>query len=69
MSSHLRETVENENLRYIDWSREPAPAVLGRSDLDAMLASGKLFARKFDASVDPDVLDLLDAHIERDGGS
>ncbi len=69
ISSHLRDTVENENLRYIDWSREPAPAVLGRGDLDAMLASGKLFARKFDETVDADVLDLLDAAIERKASS
>ena len=69
MSSHLRETVENENLRYIDWSREPAPAVLGRGDLDAMLASGKLFARKFDETVEPEVLDLLDVRIDRGAGS
>lgn len=69
MSSHLRDTVENENLRYIDWSREPAPVVLGVDDLDAMLASGKLFARKFDETVDGKVLDLLDAAIERERAS
>jgi hypothetical protein len=69
MSSHLRETVENENLRYIDWSREPAPAVLGRGDLDAMLASGKLFARKFDEQIDSEVLDALDERIEAEDAS
>jgi hypothetical protein len=31
-----------------------------------MLSSGKLFARKFDETVDGDVLDLLDRRI--DGG-
>jgi hypothetical protein len=30
------------------------------ADLERMLASRKLFARKFDASVDPEVMDLLD---------
>ena len=28
MNSELRDTVENDDLRYLDWSREPAPAVL-----------------------------------------
>lgn len=36
------------------------PAVLGVADLDAMLASGTPFARKFDPSVDARVLDELD---------
>ena len=27
MNSELRNTVENDDLRYLDWSREPAPAV------------------------------------------
>lgn len=60
MNSALRDSVENENLRYLDWSRTPAPALLGVGDLDAMLGSGKLFARKFDETVDAHVLDLLD---------
>lgn len=60
MNSPLRDTVVNDNLRYIDWSREPRPAVLTVDDLEAMLDSGKLFARKFDVSVDAAVLDRLD---------
>jgi hypothetical protein len=64
LGSPLADTVVNDNLRYIDWSREPAPAVLGVGDVDALLASRKLFARKFDAGVDAEVLDLLDAAID-----
>lgn len=66
LNSPLGETVVNDNLRYTDWSRNPAPAMLGRDDLDEMLSSGKLFARKFDETVDVGVLDLLDRRI--DGG-
>jgi hypothetical protein len=66
MNSPLRETVVNDNLRFLDWSREPAPAVLRVSDLDRMLASGKLFARKFDETVDAAVLDRLDEAIEQE---
>ena len=63
-NSPLADTVENDNLRYLDWSREPAPAVLTRDDLDAIGASGALFARKFDETVDAEILDLLDARID-----
>lgn len=63
MNSELRDTVENDDLRYLDWSREPAPAVLTRDDLPALLESGQLFARKFDEMVDSEVLDALDRHV------
>ena len=42
------------------------PATLTVADLEAMLDSPDLFARKFDASVDGRVLDLLDAHIDQE---
>lgn len=64
INSPLRESVVNENLRYIDWSREPAPAILTARDFTRLTASGKLFARKFDATVDGRILDLLDDLIE-----
>jgi hypothetical protein len=67
INSGLAQTVENDNLRYVDWSRTPAPAILTRADLEAIVSSGKLFARKFDQRVDAEILDLLDARI--DGGA
>jgi hypothetical protein len=66
MNSPLRETVVNDNLRYLDWSREPAPAVLGVADLDRLLGSRKLFGRKFDETVDRAVLDRLDEAIDKE---
>jgi hypothetical protein len=65
MNSQLRDTVENDDLRYLDWSREPAPAVLTVDDLPVLVESGKLFARKFDETVDSDVLDALDRRLAR----
>jgi core-2/I-Branching enzyme len=65
MNSPLRDSIENDNLRYLDWSRRPAPAVLGEGDLPALVSSPKLFARKFDEGVDATILDLLDAHLDR----
>jgi hypothetical protein len=60
LNAPLRETVVNEELHFVDWSGGSAhPATLGVGDLDRMLASGKLFARKFDPA-DTEVLDRLD---------
>jgi len=65
MNSPIRDEIENDNLRYLDWSRQPAPAVLQTSDLDAMTSSGKLFARKFDVTVCAAVLEALDRKLDR----
>ena len=61
MSGPLAATVDNVELHYVDWSAGSAhPAVLGVADLPKLRAPDKLFARKFDAAVDSDVLDHLD---------
>ena len=60
--SSLAETVDNELLHYLDWSSGSAhPATLTVADLPKLRASGRLFARKFDASVDSEIIDLIDA--------
>ena len=62
LSSPLAGTVDSELLHYLDWSAGSAhPATLTAADLPKLRASGKLFARKFDAAVDSEILDLLDA--------
>lgn len=62
LSSPLAATVDNEFLHYLDWSSGSAhPATLTAADLPKLRASGKLFARKFDAATDAKILDLLDA--------
>ena len=52
---------------YIDLSnsRNSHSKTLGVADLDAMLASGANWARKFDPVYDAEVLDILDRHIGR----
>jgi hypothetical protein len=61
LSTPLAASVENEFLHYLDWSEGSAhPATLRAADLPKLRTSGKLFARKFDASVDSEILDLLD---------
>lgn len=62
LSSPLADTVVNDDLRYIDWSGGGnSPRILTGEDLDPLLESGDLFARKFDPRVDAAVLDGLDA--------
>lgn len=68
LNSPFRAMVVNDDLRYIDW-KDPEtgrPAILRTSDFEKLLASPKLFARKFDVRVDADVLDLIDHKILAD---
>ena len=60
---HDHELVD-DSLRFTRWHPGANhPEVLRESDLDAMLASGQLFARKFDQQVDPRVLERLAAEV------
>lgn len=51
MNSEYSNNVVNDDLRYIDWDsgRGGYPAILDSSDLEAILLSNKLFARKFES--------------------
>ena len=52
--------VANDCLRFMIWKPGSFhPETLGVGDLPAMRSSGKLFARKFDLDVDPDVVSQL----------
>jgi hypothetical protein len=66
MNSELAGSVVNDNLRYIDWTRGPRPALLEARDLPALRASPKLFARKFDVFHDAEILDLVDTELLRE---
>ncbi|MGB1285377.1 MAG: beta-1,6-N-acetylglucosaminyltransferase [Aggregatilineales bacterium] len=66
MNSPLRDSVHNDNYWLIDWSRrDKHPETLRMSHLAALTAGDRLFARKFDAQIDGDILDALDAHMMR----
>jgi hypothetical protein len=62
MNSVLKDTVVDDNLRYIDWIKKgvPLPAILTIEDKDDLLTSPKLFARKFDIEMDEEILDIID---------
>jgi hypothetical protein len=65
MNSPLRDSVVDDNLLFTRW--QPLanhPDSLGIADLDEILASGKLFARKFHATHDPEVLDELERRVD-----
>ncbi len=61
-NSHLADSVTGDDLRLTIWDRPfpPFPAILTIDDWDMLLASDKLFARKFDARTDGTVLQALD---------
>lgn len=60
MNSPFKQRVLNDNLRYVDWSEgKQNPKILTAADFPELLSSDKLFARKFDISVDATVLDLI----------
>ena len=64
LNSPFKDRIIDDDLRYIDWSTGGRhPKILGKEDFEKLARAPKLFARKFDASVDGDVLDLIDEHI------
>lgn len=62
--------LSGDTRRFTRWDLSPAPRprTLRTADLEAMLASGLDFARKFDERVDADVLDELDRRVHRPPG-
>ncbi len=67
MNSSFKDSVINNNLRYIEWEDgKPNPKVFETKDIDLLKNSTKYFARKFDISIDMKVLDRLDQLIKID---
>ncbi|MCE7066073.1 beta-1,6-N-acetylglucosaminyltransferase [Dyadobacter sp. CY326] len=63
-NSHFRDKMVNNNLRYIQWQEGKAsPETLKEQDLERLLGTKALFARKFDMHTNPEILDLLDKKI------
>ncbi|HUC36587.1 MAG TPA: beta-1,6-N-acetylglucosaminyltransferase [Acidimicrobiales bacterium] len=63
LNSPLRHTLVNEDLRYMSWEGGLHPGVLGVGDFGDLAASPKMFARKFDVTVDAEVLEMIDAKL------
>ena len=63
-------SLRNEDGRYVRWDGDDpgSPATLSCSDIPALAASEAFFARKFDSTVDPAVLDEVDRRLLVDDG-
>jgi len=65
-NSPFRDELINDSLRYVDWRGGRAnPEILTTEEFEAFMDSSKLFARKFDVTIDAAVLDQIDRHIAR----
>ena len=64
MNSPFSDKIIDSDLTYTDWlPNSPSPKILNRADIKDVISSSCWFARKFDAMIDSDVLDLLDAQV------
>jgi hypothetical protein len=62
-NSELKNTMVNDNLRYIVWPEGHAsPKTFTIQEADELLLSNKLFARKFNSQIDTEILDFLDTN-------
>ncbi len=60
MDSPFKNMTINNNLRYINWEEQNAhPKILKMEDYESLVRSSHFFARKFDESVDSQILDRL----------
>jgi len=69
MSSPFRNKIISDDLKYKEWGNDvnaSHPKILEKTDFQKLKESKSLFARKFDATVDTDVLDMIDALSESD---
>jgi hypothetical protein len=60
-NSDYKSDMVNDNLRFIDFSENKSePKTFTIEDAERLIKSGKLFGRKFNASIDSKILDYLD---------
>jgi hypothetical protein len=65
----IKSNIVNEKLHYINWktrnSGSSSPVILREIDFDRLSRSNRLFARKFDITVDENILTRIDEEILR----
>ena len=59
MSSPIKDSIINRFLWYIDWSANGPPKTLTMDDWEKLEKSDKLFARKFDITVDREIIEKV----------
>jgi hypothetical protein len=63
MNSHWKDSVVNNNYRYIDWSGGGShPKLLTTGDYEKIITTDNILGRKFNMQVDENILNLLDEH-------
>lgn len=62
--NQIRTSIINDDLHFIRWKDINAshPETIKQEDLDDLVRSDALFARKFDTTTDADILALVDTH-------
>ena len=62
LNSPFHDLLVNDDKRYISWPSHPShhPEILKKHDFERFINTENLFARKFDITVDTDVLDKID---------
>jgi hypothetical protein len=63
LNSSFAQNVVDDDLRCIDISCGRGPRVWRKQDIEMLTQSKALIARKFDAAVDSDILDLIDSKL------
>lgn len=64
MNSRFSAYVKNNNYRFINWTDGPNyPKIFTSQDYDQIMSSEKLFARKFDLSLDAEIIDRISREI------
>ena len=61
-NSPFKHNIVPSNLREIDWIRG-APYTYWKADYSMLLASDKLFARKFSTETDSEIIEMIFSHI------
>jgi hypothetical protein len=59
-NSPYRETLVNDNMRYVVLNDQYRPVTLTLTDADTLLSSGKFYARKFDINKDEAIFNHID---------
>jgi hypothetical protein len=63
LNSSFARNVINDDLRCIDISEKKGPRIWQKRDFELLAQSNSLIARKFDTSVDSEILDLIDSKL------
>jgi hypothetical protein len=63
MNSPLSKNIINRKLTYVDWNGPPSPRILNGDDIQTLHNGPYYFARKFDITLNPGVIDTLNKNL------